>query len=159
MDYLALEGRRTGALAQRWQHASEPRRACEHRTCCVTNGEDFGARESINQILAARCVRFKACSPKSTETELSCMLAARSARGAGKSCKSALKRHAAHRARPRHRHAHARCPAPCTRARACRARSTRTHHACEPRPRSTCSHAATRAHVKLGCRARVTCEC
>ena len=50
-----------------------------------------------------------------------------------------------------------RCSAPCTRAHACRARSTRTHHACEPRPRSTCSHAATRAHVKkLGCRARVT---
>ena len=59
--------------------------------------------------------------------------------------------------RPRHRHAHARCAAPCTRAHSCRARSTRTHHACEPRPRGTCSHAATRAHVKkLGCRARVT---
>ena len=47
---------------------------------------------------------------------------------------------------------HARCPAPCTRARACRARSTRTHHACTPRQPCTCSHAATRAHVKkLGC--------
>ena len=43
---------------------------------------------------------------------------------------------------------HARCPAPCTRARACRARSTRTHHACTPRQPCTCSHAATRAHVK-----------
>ena len=47
--------------------------------------------------------------------------------------------------------------APCTRAHACRARSSRTHHACAPRQPCTCSHAATRAHVKkLGCRARVT---
>ena len=50
--------------------------------------------------------------------------------------------------RPRHCHARARCPAPCTRAHACRARSTRTLHACEPRQPCTCSHAATRAHVK-----------
>ena len=43
------------------------------------------------------------------------------------------------------------------RAHACRARSSRTHHACAPRQPCTCSHAATRAHVKkLGCRARVT---
>ena len=63
----------------------------------------------------------------------------------------------AHRASPRHCRAHARCPAPRTRAHACRARSTRTHHACAPRPRIACSHAATRAHVKkLGWRARVT---
>ena len=45
----------------------------------------------------------------------------------------------------------------CTRAHACRARSTRTHHACATRQQCTCSHTATRAHVKkLGCRARVT---
>ena len=70
---------------------------------------------------------------------------------------SRTKRHVAHRASPRHCHARARCSAPCTRARACRARSTRTHHACAPRQLCTCSHAATRAHVKkLGCRARVT---
>ena len=59
--------------------------------------------------------------------------------------------------RPRHCRARARCAAPCTRAHACRARSTRTNHACAPRQPCTCSHAATRAHVKkLGCRARVT---
>ena len=58
---------------------------------------------------------------------------------------------------PRHCHARARCHAPCTRAHACRARSTRTHHACATRQQCTCSHTATRAHVKkLGCRARVT---
>ena len=52
---------------------------------------------------------------------------------------------------------HTRCPAPCTRAHACRARSTRTHHACAPRQPCTCSHVTTRAHFKkLGCRARVT---
>ena len=71
--------------------------------------------------------------------------------------KRRTKRHVAHRASPRHCHARTRCPAPCTRAHACRARSSRTHHACAPRQPCTCSHAATRAHVKkLGCRARVT---
>ena len=50
--------------------------------------------------------------------------------------------------RPRHCRARARCAAPCTRAHACRARSTRTHHACAPHQPCTCSHAATRAHVK-----------
>ena len=73
-----------------------------------------------------------------------------------KSCKSAI-RHVAHRASPRPRMPRARCAAPCTRAHACRARSTRTHHACATRQQCTCSHTATRAHVKkLGCRARVT---
>ena len=88
------------------------------------------------------------------------MLAARSAPCRKKVAQSA-KRHVEHRhsptPRPRHCHARTRCPAPCTRAHACRARSSRTHHACAPRQPCTCSHAATRAHVKkLGCRARVT---
>ena len=42
--------------------------------------------------------------------------------------------------RPHHRRAHARRAAPCTRPRACRARSSRTVRACEPRQRPTCSH-------------------
>ena len=58
--------------------------------------------------------------------------------------------------RPRHRHAHARRSAPCTRARACRAHSTRTLHACEPRHRRTCSHIATRACTS---KARMACSC
>ena len=58
--------------------------------------------------------------------------------------------------RPRHCRARARCAAPCTRAHACRARSTRTRHACTSRQPCTCSHAATRAHVKKLDRARVT---
>ena len=72
--------------------------------------------------------------------------------GAEKKLHNSAKRHVAHRPsptpRPRHCPAHARCAAPCTRAHACRARSTRTHHACAPRQRRTCSHIATRAHVK-----------
>ena len=47
--------------------------------------------------------------------------------------------------RPRHCRARARCAAPCTRAHACRARSTRTNHACAPRQPCTCSHVATHA--------------
>ena len=71
---------------------------------------------------------------------------------------SRTKRHVAHRASPRHCHACARCSAPCTRAHACRARSSRTHHACAPRQPCTCSHVATHActRQKAGCRARVT---
>ena len=62
-----------------------------------------------------------------------------------RSKKKRTKRHVAHRASPRHCHARARCSAPSTRARACRARLSRTHHACAPRQRRTCSHIATRA--------------
>ena len=75
------------------------------------------------------------------------MLAARSAR-CGKKVAQSAKRHVEHRhsptPRPRHCHARTRCPAPCTRAHACRARSTRTHHACAPRQpctRTTRQHA------------------
>ena len=58
----------------------------------------------------------------------------------------------AHRASPCHCHACARCSAPCTRAHACRARSSRTLHACAPRQPCTCSHVATHACTsKAGC--------
>ena len=66
--------------------------------------------------------------------------------------KKRTKRHVAHRASPRHCHACARCSAPCTRAHACRARSSRTHHACAPRQPCTCStrqHTLARARQKL----------
>jgi hypothetical protein len=59
--------------------------------------------------------------------------------------KKRTKRHVAHRASPRHCHACARCPAPCTRAHACRARSSRTHHACAPR--HSHAHALTQQHA------------
>ena len=65
----------------------------------------------------------------------------------------------AHRAlplpRPRHRHAHAQHATLCTRARACRARSSRTLHACTPRQRPTCSHLATRTCTS---KARMACS-
>ena len=68
--------------------------------------------------------------------------------GAEKKSHKAQKRHVEHRhsptPRPRHCHARTRCPAPCTRAHACRARSSRTHHACAPRQpctRTTRQHA------------------
>ena len=73
-----------------------------------------------------------------------------------KRVRSTAKRHVAHRASPRHcRHARARCYAPCTRARACRARSSRTLHACAPRQRPTRSHIATRACTS---KARMACS-
>ena len=117
-----------------------------------------------------RCVRAAAASLGCGSTAwhdlgLLCVCSLRVLHGAGKSCTrvASLHRPEACRApalptpRPRHCHARTRCPAPCTRAHACRARSSRTHHACAPRQPCTCSHAATRAHVKkLGCRARVT---
>ena len=59
------------------------------------------------------------------------------------------------RLRPRHRHARTVCAAHRTRARACRTRSTRTLHACAPRRRRTCSHAATRGHTS---KARMPCS-
>ena len=98
-----------------------------------------------------RCVRYMHASRSLLQSKRFCSFCSRAN-------KRRTKKHVAHRASPRHRHAHARCPAPCTRARACRARSTRTHHACAPRQPCKCSHAATRAHVKkLGSsRARVT---
>ena len=79
---------------------------------------------------------------------LLCVCLQRVLHRAEKKLHKAQKRHVEHRhsptPRPRHCHARTRCPAPCTRAHACRARSTRTHHACAPRQpctRTTRQHA------------------
>ena len=81
MDYLALEGRRTGASTRRWQHARRSRVArfiaieldATDRTCCVTNA----SRSKSKCLLLDACVSQTV--PKVNRNRFR-MLAARSAR-------------------------------------------------------------------------------
>ena len=135
-------------LFRGWQRSRGGRLAAPRRPAAAAQqgGGAAGLWRGAQTVQKAREVRCKKDPCISTHCELGCIRANSDASELSRlreACR-ALKRLACLLAR---RRLLARAAAG-TRAHACRTRSTRTHHACAPRQRRTCSHIATRAHVK-----------